>query len=1122
MARNTATQNTEGSPITYTASGSTAPTVLVGQNYLGVPCVSIAFASGVSNRTGASAQIGTYNYVPGQFLHSASIVLSRALTGSEALRVRLDGNQGLTNDIVINAANGATAWIRMCGTVGTFTGSSTDNFWVEPTSTLNSPVTVFITKTQLENVTGQSNQAPGEYQSVGVLAAPYQGAGVDGLGFYNTLNGNTVSGNVVTPGTGAPITNANSSYADARGPFGLLTEGLATNGFLQSQDFTTTWTNSNLQGGVVTSNVAVAPDGTMSADLVTPNNTSGLHFVAQSVTVPAAAGTFQISVYAKPNGYNFLTFRIDTGAGDGVWASFNVATGTVATQTTAAGTGWTGGTAVIEVDSNGFYRCTVPVNKPLTPVSIRSILCVMDVAGNPFTAYSYSGNTTSGMYFWQADQTSIGFPSTPIPTTTTAATRAADVLSYPSAGNISATSTSFAMQVVPTQSMGSTVVVHWGSYVDANNYTRLLSDGTNLILRKRIAGVNYDATIAWSRTALTVATIAGRWDGTYGVTAWLNGAQSASVAQGPELCTPAYSPWAGYDCTISGATASGFTCVAGTTQSRIYLNIATVIGSTYTLTFKNDSKTAGGVDVYARNASNMGGADYFGQVSCTVGTTYTVSFTATTTTSSLGFLNVTSASGFVMSGIHCFVAGNQNTSPAQLGSTFQIGSDGNGAQQDFCTHRLLNEYVKSLPDAKIITLDNGALFGTTNYIGIQGGQGFGVGIAPSLPAGMSGIGDYMNPASDNYGNYQYSDGSVMVWVPAFFYKWGTGSNGLAINAVDVKAINYYPDIATANAAGYALHRAFYDGGVVQQGVFVDKYLTSNNAGIASSIKLGNPLSCTSVHNPFAGLNGAPANNYYGAIAAAKTRGANFFCNSRFIFAALAMLSYAHAAASSSTTYCAWYNATNNFPKGCNNNALGDAQDAAILYTTDGYSNAAKTGSANLFSRTTHNGQNCGVADLNGNMWEITPGLSSNGTNLYILKTAAQMKVLTAGNTLATDLWGATGYAALYDDLGTTYGACWATGANRSPAYGSASQVFSEATTGNAWNFAGLGGPLVGGVGGTNAFGNDILHDYKPNEMCPFSGGSWNTSSGAGVWALGLVAARGSSNFDVGFRAALYL
>ena len=66
---------------------------------------------------------------------------------------------------------------------------------------------------QLENVTGQSDQAPGEYVNSGTLSAPYHGAGVDGVKWFTYENGNTVSSNVVTEATGPAISSANSKFA---------------------------------------------------------------------------------------------------------------------------------------------------------------------------------------------------------------------------------------------------------------------------------------------------------------------------------------------------------------------------------------------------------------------------------------------------------------------------------------------------------------------------------------------------------------------------------------------------------------------------------------------------------------------------------------------------------------------------------------------------------------------------------------------------------------------------------------------------------------------------------------------------------------------------------------------
>lgn len=418
--------------------------------------------------------------------------------------------------------------------------------------------------------------------------------------------------------------------------------------------------------------------------------------------------------------------------------------------------------------------------------------------------------------------------------------------------------------------------------------------------------------------------------------------------------------------------------------------------------------------------------------------------------------------------------------------------------------------------------------GLVNNIGVPGQQGFGVGIAPELPSGFAKLYGTEDPASDVYGNYVYTDGSVMCYIPAFYYKYGTGSNGLAINVVDIKPFDAYASVAAANAAGYALHRAFYNAGTIRPGVFVDKYLCSNNGGIASSLKNGNPLSSSSANQPFSGLTGAPANTLAGAIAAAKTRGSSFFCNSLFINKALALLANAHGSASTGTAFNAWYSSgSTNFPKGCNNNALGDAQDATLAFVSSGYSNGSKTGSANFLAKTAHNGQNCGVVDLNGCMWEITPGLTMDSSDpavgkFYVLKTTANMATVTGGNSGATDLWGATGLAALYDDLGvmnsfTGYAVNFS---DRNLTMGSASQVLSAATSGTAWQMTGAGVPLV--AGGSNQFGNDLLYDYSTADMCPISGGYWLNSSVAGVWALYWAYSRSSSAADFGFRSALYL
>ena len=64
-------------------------------------------------------------------------------------------------------------------------------------------------------------------------------------------------------------------------------------------------------------------------------------------------------------------------------------------------------------------------------------------------------------------------------------------------------------------------------------------------------------------------------------------------------------------------------------------------------------------------------------------------------------------------------------------------------------------------DLSIFSVGPTGVIPTANSIGLAGQQGFGVGVCPVLPAGYAALPGTTDPTSDNYGNYQYSDGSVI-------------------------------------------------------------------------------------------------------------------------------------------------------------------------------------------------------------------------------------------------------------------------------------------------------------------------------------------------------------------------
>ncbi len=447
--------------------------------------------------------------------------------------------------------------------------------------------------------------------------------------------------------------------------------------------------------------------------------------------------------------------------------------------------------------------------------------------------------------------------------------------------------------------------------------------------------------------------------------------------------------------------------------------------------------------------------------------------------------------------------------------------------------------------SEVVIDGNGMTIGINireSFIGVSGKESFGLGPCPTalLPSGFKGVKGYSDPTHDNYGNYQYVDGSIMVFIPKYYYKVGTGANGLAVNVIDVKGTDAYVSTATANADGYALHRAFIDGGGEKAGFFIDEYACSNNGGTASSIKNGRPISMSASYNPIASLDACAANASYETINAAHGRGAIFNVASRFMYSALAMLSMAHGQVANGTTDCAWYDGggTTNFPKGCNSGGLGDVNDGTVSYAEDTAGSLPKTGSGSPFAKTTHNGQNCGVSDLNGVIMGISLGLTRPGANatdgaqqnddaaFYVLKESVALKDLQSGWHSGAaganyEAWGDAAHLAVYyDQIAISQ---FPTGQNSHRFGSGANQVLSEATSGDNWIFTGIGFPKdnSGNDGtGTALFGEDGYIEKQVANMIIISNGSSFHTASAGVWYV-FPATRTLSNALIGFRCGCY-
>lgn len=251
-------------------------------------------------------------------------------------------------------------------------------------------------------------------------------------------------------------------------------------------------------------------------------------------------------------------------------------------------------------------------------------------------------------------------------------------------------------------------------------------------------------------------------------------------------------------------------------------------------------------------------------------------------------------------------------------------------------------------------------------IGFAGDLGFGVGAVPdgAMPTGWTKLAGHDDVSSANYGNVTDTTGSVMVCIPKFYYRY---------------SFDNIPMVSHIPLQGYVLNRAFINNGVELDRIFVDKYEGSNVGGILKSVQGVDPSSTNSAHNPISALSTAPANNYGGCYKAVKSRSSKHIVTPSYVKAMLAMLA---RIAGKAVTNCAYATVVPYYPKGNNNNALKDHADSTVTFTGSGYSNCALTGSGVPFAKTTHNGQECGIADLNGNMFEVVSGLT------YMARTGA--------------------------------------------------------------------------------------------------------------------------------------
>ena len=210
-----------------------------------------------------------------------------------------------------------------------------------------------------------------------------------------------------------------TEYDPATGEnIGALSEAFVTNTATRSEEFTSgNWSNQNL---TISANMIIAPDGTLSADLLIPVAANLAKSVRQDRAISSGV-EYATSIFAKAGGKRYIQLSASNGGFGTDFANFDLQTGTI-TRDDSNG-------ASIKDMGNGWFRVSMQQTAILTGTSPIYFAVVNSATSVRLETGAGNGK---GLYIWGAQFEVKAFPTSYISTQGGSVTRATDALAVTS------------------------------------------------------------------------------------------------------------------------------------------------------------------------------------------------------------------------------------------------------------------------------------------------------------------------------------------------------------------------------------------------------------------------------------------------------------------------------------------------------------------------------------------------------------------------------------------------------------------------------------------------------------------------------------------------------------------